>query len=144
VASETAAQEKAAQTAVSTAAQNVSEHDTSPRTGVEVVPSEEREGTRYYRMRDLRNGNIVKNVTQASARRLWHYAITQYLEIADKVDKINIQWQGDFGLIHSYKQDKKTRFDLVQKTPAGYRYFFGVTQDGIHGPWKQLVGEDDL
>lgn len=143
-ASETAAQEKAAQTAVSTAAQNASEHDTSPRTGVEVVPSEEREGTRYYRMRDLRNGNIVKNVTQASARRLWHYAINQYLEIADKVDKINIQWQGDFGLIHSYKQEKKTRFDLVQKTPAGYRYFFGVTQDGIHGPWKQLVGEDDL
>ncbi|MGH2593746.1 MAG: RNA-binding domain-containing protein, partial [Anaerolineae bacterium] len=42
----------------------------APRTGVEVVASEEREGRWYHTMRDLRNGNVVKNVTQKSARKL--------------------------------------------------------------------------
>jgi hypothetical protein len=43
--------------------------DTPPRTGVEVVTVEERDGISYYTMRDLRNGNEVKNVTRVSARR---------------------------------------------------------------------------
>jgi hypothetical protein len=49
----------------------------NPRTGVEIINVEERNGVRYYTMRDLRNGNIVKNVTHSSARRLWHYAIKE-------------------------------------------------------------------
>jgi PHP family Zn ribbon phosphoesterase len=57
--------------------------DQAPRTGVEVVRVEDRENGRFYTMRDLRNGNIVKNVTRASARRLWHYAITAYSDIID-------------------------------------------------------------
>ena len=59
-----------------------------PKTGVEVMPPEDRQGGRYYTMRDLRNGNVVKNVTRASARRLWHYAITQFNEIANKIDQV--------------------------------------------------------
>jgi hypothetical protein len=31
----------------------------------------------------------------------------------------------------------------VQQTPEGYRFYFGVTDDGIHGPWKQLVGQEE-
>jgi hypothetical protein len=115
-----------------------------PRTGVEVLPTEEREGTRYYSMRDLRNGNLVKNVTEASARRLWHYAISQFLELAGKEEKSDIQWQGDYGLVRRYKQDKNIRFDFIQRTTGGYRYFFGVTPDGLHGAWKWLVGEEEL
>jgi hypothetical protein len=67
---------------------------TSPRTGVEVVSMEEREGTRFFTVRDLRNGNVVKNVTPNSARRLWHYALSQYMQILLNLTQANIQWVG--------------------------------------------------
>jgi hypothetical protein len=35
------------------------------------------------------------------------------------------------------------RYDLIQRTPQGYRYYFGVTEDGIDGPWRQLIGQED-
>jgi hypothetical protein len=114
-----------------------------PRTGVEVVSVEERNQGLYYTLRDLRNGNVVKNVTQKSARRLWHYAIQSFAKLPTDLTKENIQWQGAVGLLRSYKQGKIQRFDLVQRTGAGYRYYFGVTDDGIHGPWKKLVGHED-
>lgn len=120
-----------------------SQEDVSPRTGVEVLPNEDRNGTRSYSMRDLRNGNIVKNVTRSSARRLWHYAITRFVEITNNKELASVQWQGDFGMLKRYKQGKSTHYDLVQKIPSGYRYYFGVTSDGIHGPWKNIAGEEE-
>ncbi len=42
---------------------------TPPRTGVEVVKSEKRQGTMYHTLRDLRKGNEIKNVTKKSARK---------------------------------------------------------------------------
>ncbi len=123
--------------------QPVTDDQMTPRTGVEVVKVEDRENGRFYTMRDLRNGNIVKNVTRASARRLWHYAITAYGEIADKLDQIDIQWEGDIGMVRHRKRGKADLFDFVQHSPAGYRFFFGVTPDGIHGPWKTFIGEDE-
>lgn len=119
------------------------EVEAAPRTGVEVVAVEERGGVRYYTMRDLRNGNVVKNVTRKSARRLWHYAITQFATLPPDPSKAKIQWQGNFGLVRSHKQGKSTRYDLIQRTEDGYRYYFGVTDDGIHGSWKRLVGQED-
>ena len=101
---------------------------------------DKRGGKLYYTMRDLRNGNIVKNVTRSSARRLWHYAIRQHMEMSENNAQPEIQWQGDYGLIRKYTQGNTTRYDLIQRTPAGNRYFFGVTEDGIHGPWRRLVG----
>ena len=115
--------------------------DLAPKTGVEVVSVEDRNGVRYYTMRDLRNGNVVKNVTEKSARRLWHYAITQYAKLTPNLKEEKIKWQGNFGLLRRYKQRKDTRYDLVQRTDTGYRYYFGVTEDGIHGPWEQLIGQ---
>jgi len=117
--------------------------DSPPRTGVEVVAVDERRGTKYFTMRDLRNGNVVKNVTPKSARRLWHYAITSYNKLPADLSQAKIQWQGKYGLVTRKKQGKRTRFDLVQRVADGYRYYFGVTEDGIHGPWKQLVGQED-
>ena len=114
-----------------------------PRTGVEVVSLEERDGGSFYTVRDLRNGNVVKNVTLKSARRLWHYGLTQYSRLPDDLSEAEIEWQGDYGLLHRGKQGKRANYDLVQRTPQGYRYFFGVTDDGIHGPWKQLVGQEE-
>lgn len=114
-----------------------------PRTGVEVVTPVERQGKQYFTMRDLRNGNVVNNVTRASARKLWHYAINRYIEIAPNIESVKIAWQGDLGLVSKYKQGNTQRYDLLQRTPSGYRYYFGVTDDGIHGEWKSLTGSDE-
>jgi hypothetical protein len=119
------------------------EDDTSPRTGVEVTLAEQRGEERYYTMRDLRNNNVVKNVTPKSARRLWHYAITSYANLPSDPSQAKIHWQGSYGLLRRQKQGKITRYDLIQRTRDGYRYFFGVTDDGIHGPWKKLVGQEE-
>lgn len=118
--------------------------DIAPRTGVEIVSMEERDDTRYYTMRDLRNGNVVKNVTRSSARRLWHYAITRYAELPEDLSKANIHWMDDLGLLRRSRQGKRYRYDLVQRLPdGGYRYYFGVTEEGVHGKWRQLVGQED-
>jgi PHP family Zn ribbon phosphoesterase len=119
--------------------------DDSPRTGVEVVTVEERGGTKYYTLRDLRNGNVVKNVTLKSARRLWHYALTQYAGLPEDINQVSVKWQGDHGLLSHDKQGKRDRYDFVRKTDKGYRFFFGVTEDGLHGLWKDLLGiNEDL
>jgi hypothetical protein len=119
------------------------ESDSAPRTGVEVMTPVDRQGSRYYTMRDLRNGNMVKNVTKGSARRLWHYAITRFSEIGD-INNAGVQWQGNYGVLRRYKQGKSTHYDLIQRTDDNdFRYYFGVTPDGIHGPWKNLVGEEE-
>ncbi|HEX9029758.1 MAG TPA: ATP-binding protein, partial [Anaerolineales bacterium] len=120
-----------------------SEINSAPRTGVEVVSVEDRNGARYYSMRDLRNGNMVKNVTRTSARRLWHYAITSFAQLPADLAQADIHWQGNFGLIGRQKQGKGFRYDLIQRTSDGYRYYFGVTEDGIHGQWQELVGQED-
>ncbi len=117
--------------------------DLAPRTGVEVVSVEERSGARYYTMRDLRNGSVVKNVTQKSARRLWHYAITSFASLPSNLKQAQIDWLGEFGVIRQRKQGKGKRYDLIQRTGDGHRFYFGVTDDGIHGPWKELLGHDD-
>ncbi len=121
-----------------------SDHESeAPRTGVEVIAPIARGGKFFYTMRDLRNGNLVKNVTQASARRLWHYAITRYNEIIPQIDKIGIQWHGNYGLLKQYQQGKNTLYDLILRTTEGDRYFFGVTVDGIHGNWKAFLHDED-
>jgi len=32
---------------------------------------------------------------------------------------------------------------LFEKTGNGYRYFFGVTTDGINGEWKTFLSNDE-
>jgi hypothetical protein len=113
-----------------------------PRTGVEIVEAEDRNGVRYYTMRDLRNGNVVKNVTKSSARRLWHYAITEYTGLPEDLTRAPITWQGDLGVLGEKKRGKGRRYDLVQRTPDKVRLYFGVTEDGVHGEWKRLVGAE--
>jgi hypothetical protein len=111
-----------------------------PRTGVEIVVAEERKGNRYYSMKDLRNGNVVHNVTQQSARKLWQYAITQSQKQAVRPE--NVQWKGNIGLLQRLKRAGKWRYDLVQRDPDGKLHvYYGVTEDGIHGPWRQVIEE---
>ncbi|MGD0174433.1 MAG: RNA-binding domain-containing protein [Anaerolineales bacterium] len=112
----------------------------APRTGVEVVTYEERDGVRYYTVRDLRNGSMVKNVTLASARRLWHYAIVEH----DKLPPADaIAWQGDLAIVKKRSHRGESHYDLLQRTPNGIRCYYGVSEDGIHGEWKRLVGAEE-
>lgn len=115
------------------------EPEEPPRTGVEIVSVTKRGGENYYTVRDLRNGNVVKNVTLKSSRRLWHYAISQYSELPKDVSQMDINWHGNLGKMRSQKRGNYTSYDLIQKTPHGYRYYYGVTEDGIHGEWEALV-----
>lgn len=110
-----------------------------PRTGVEIVDTVERKGVPYHTMRDLRNGSKVQNVTRASARRLWRYAIALKEKHTFQDDKV--AWHGDLGLWHKYLRAGRSHYDLVQKGPNGEVYiYYGVTEDGIHGSWKAVVG----
>ncbi len=108
-----------------------------PKTGVEIVQTETRQGTTYYSLKDLRNGNVVHNVTKKSARKLWQYALTEHENNAVDVNKI--EWHGDIGLWKKYSRGGQTRFDLVQYDSHNkLRVYYGVTENGIHGPWQQL------
>lgn len=109
-----------------------------PKTGVEIVDVEERRGTSYYSMKDLRNGNVVHNVTKNSARKLWQYAIKEYLDNPVQPDKV--QWQGDIGLWKKHRRGGKIRYDFVQRSNDGKTLvYYGVTEDGIHGAWRQFL-----
>jgi hypothetical protein len=126
-----------------------------PSIGVEIIAVEERLGARYFTIRDLRNGSTVQNVTAASARKLWSYAITQHL--THPVDPAAVTWRGEFGLWKAERRAKKLRYDLALRqadAPGGLRVFYGVTEDGMTGPWAQFLkaevevkaeveGEDD-
>jgi Schlafen, AlbA_2 len=114
----------------------------APTIGVEILQSEERKGTRYFDIRDLRNGNTVQNVTPASARRLWSYAVNQYL--SKPVDPNGVSWRGECGLWRAEKRAKRWRYDLVLRAEDGsLRVFYGVTSDGMPGPWQQFLREED-
>lgn len=117
------------------------EEESPPRTGVEVVSMSERGGQRVYTLRDLRNGNVVQNVTSKSARRLWQYAIARYSKLPS--DLSQVQWLGNLGLLSKRGRRGQFRYDLVSRSAEGYRWFFGVTEDGIHGKWRSLVGQED-
>jgi hypothetical protein len=113
----------------------------APRTGVEIVATAERDGVQYHSMRDLRNGNVVHNVTRKSARRLWHYAITQHESRPFDPDKVT--WTGDLGLMTVRQHGGQTRYDLVQRVNGGVRIYYGVTSDGIHGLWRRVVNLEE-
>jgi hypothetical protein len=74
---------------------------------------------------------------------LWHYAITRFAKLSADPSQESIQWQGEFGLIRSYQQGESKRYDFIQRVQSDYRYYFGVTDDGIHGPWRKLVGQEE-
>ncbi len=109
----------------------------SPTAGVEIIGEEQRGDERYYTMRDLRNSNIVQNVTRSSARRLWHYAIKQHEGNLPRQDKVT--WHGDIGLWQRYVKNGETRYDLVQRVDGQMRVYYGVTDSGMPGAWQVFL-----
>lgn len=104
-----------------------------PLTGVEIIASEERQGRIYHTVQDLRNGSIVRNVTRSSARRLWHYAISEHE--SRTLNPNAIQWHGEIGLIKVSERGNDVRFDLAQYVDGNIRVYYGVTAEGLHGAW---------
>lgn len=112
----------------------------APRTGVEIVESEERKGTIYHALRDMRNGNVVTNVSRKSARRLWRSAIVQHEDSPVAADQIT--WHGDIGMWKRYRSGSRQRYNLVQRDKTGkIHYYYGVSEDGFHGEWRQFLKE---
>ncbi len=115
-----------------------------PGTGVQIMESVERKGVVYHTMKDLRNGSIVQSVTRASARKLWRYAITEHETHPAQQDQV--QWDaadGRLGIWKSSKREGKVRYDLVQRMPDGSLHiYYGVTEDGISGPWRVFLKEE--
>jgi len=109
-----------------------------PRTGVEIVESNEREGVIYHSMRDLRNLKVVHNVTRDSARALWRYAIVQKEQHEIQPDEVT--WANGRGFWKAYKpRNASERFNLVYRDASGMRVFYGVTEDGLDGEWRKVV-----
>jgi hypothetical protein len=120
-----------------------SDGPSAPKTGVEIVEVEDRDGTNYYTLRDLRNGNVVNNVTQKSARRLWDYAIREFIKLPPDKSNLSIKWSGNIGVLTEQQRGNRKRWDLVQRQNDHIRYYYGVTEDGVHGAWKELVGVEE-
>jgi len=119
----------------------VDESPSAPRTGVQIVASEERDGTIYHTVRDLRNGNLIKNVTKSSARKLWHYAITQVE--SNKPKKEDIAWQGNIAVVDERRRDNYSWYDLALRDSEGTHIFYGVTDSGMNEQWMKLVEKHD-
>jgi Schlafen, AlbA_2/PHP domain len=114
-----------------------------PRTGVQVIPAEKRRGEVQYSVRDLRNNRLIHNVTRSSARKLWQYAISEFEE--HPILPSQVKWLGDLGMSSAHKRAGKLRYDLLQRDSAGNLHiYYGVTEDGIHGPWKALIEREGV
>jgi mannose/cellobiose epimerase-like protein (N-acyl-D-glucosamine 2-epimerase family) len=101
------------------------------------VESEERGGTIYHTVRDLRNGNLIKNVTRSSARKLWHYAITQTEN--GPVPPAEIEWHGNVAFLGQRRKDSYVWYDLAMRDNDGLHYYYGVTDSGLNDEWLELV-----
>jgi hypothetical protein len=110
-----------------------------PRTGVELVESHQRDGTLYHTLRDLRNGRLIKNVTKSSARRLWHYAISQ--AEANPVNPAALKWRNDRAIISLRQKGDQTWYDLALRDGDAVHVFYGVTDGGLSDAWHALVEE---
>ncbi|MEJ2746797.1 MAG: hypothetical protein P8183_02605 [Anaerolineae bacterium] len=111
----------------------------APRTGVEIVHSEKRQGTIYHTVRDLRNGNLIKNVTRKSARKLWHYAITQVESGTPKSNEI--KWRGKIAVLNQRKKGDNVWYDLAMRDNGDIHFYFGVTDSGLNDEWLRLIQE---
>jgi len=114
-----------------------------PKTGIELFFPEERKGLLYFAIKDLRNGNIVTNVTEKSARRLWQYAIRSFIDKKDNQINPGTKWFGNYGLLRKYKIHNISNYDFIYRDDNNLRFFYGVNTNGLHGDWKTIAGELD-
>lgn len=108
-----------------------------PKTGIEILAVEERDGVRYYTMRDLRSGRVVENVTRKIARRQWRQALVERENGLPAADAIT--WSGPLGYWRTIVRDGVRSYNLAYREGETIRYFFAVTDDGINEAWRTLI-----
>lgn len=116
---------------------NGTEPAETPKTGVEILSVEERDGERYYTMRDLRSRRVADNVTRKSARRLWRQAILEREKGLPNPDAM--RWDGSLGYWGSSNHDGVRRHNLAYRENGDVRYFYAVSDDGINEVWRPLI-----
>ncbi len=109
----------------------------TPKTGVEILSVEERDGERYYTMRDLRSHRVADNVTRKSARRLWRQAILEREKGLPDPDAM--RWDGPLGYWGTSNHDGVRRHNLAYRENGDVRYFYAVSDDGINEVWRPLI-----
>lgn len=113
-----------------------------PRSGVEIVDAQRRNGEWLYEIRDLRT---TPGVSRDRAQGLWQYAIGRYEDLREgRVDLYSqIKWAGRLGLLRAYQQGGRTKFDLVHRDANGVidHIFYGVSDWGLSDAWNVLLGD---
>jgi hypothetical protein len=143
-----AVQQEAVRQAEAAEQERQQERTPLPRTGVEIIASNERNGVIYHTVRDLRNRRVVRNVTRESARRLWRYAILQVEN--HQVRSADVHWDEKdprLGFWKGYRQPEgMCRYNLVYRESARngdgserLRVFYGVTEEGVDDRWRAVL-----
>src|SRR5205807_192562 len=112
--------------------------DATPKSGVEILSEEERNGERVYQMRDLSSGRVLENVTRKTARRLWRLALLAREEGLATPDKA--RWHGDLGVLGSTVREGVRHYNLAWRDEGTIRYFFAVDAEGLTEPWREVIG----
>ncbi len=111
-----------------------------PRSGVEIVDAQRRNGEWLYEIRDLRT---TPGVSRERAQGLWQYAIARHEDLRDgRVDLYShVTWAGRLGLLRAYQQGGRTKFDLVHRDANGVidHIFYGVSDWGLGEAWNMLL-----
>ena len=111
-----------------------------PRSGVEVISAQRRNGEWQYEIRDLRT---TPGVARDRAQGLWAYAIDRHEDLRNgRVDlQSQIKWAGRLGLWRSYRQGNRTKYDLVHRDANGVidHVFYGVSDWGLNEAWHVLL-----
>lgn len=113
-----------------------------PRSGVEIIDAQRRNGEWLYEIRDLRT---TPGVSRDRAQGLWQYAIGRHEDLREgRVDIYSqIKWAGRLGLLRAYQQGGRTKFDLVHRDANGVidHIFYGVSDWGLSEAWNVLLGD---
>ncbi|MDQ5854097.1 MAG: putative DNA binding domain-containing protein [Chloroflexota bacterium] len=111
-----------------------------PRSGVEIVDAQRRNGEWQYEIRDLRT---TPGVVRERAQGLWAYAIDRHEDLREgRVDlESQITWVGRLGLWRTYRQGNRTKYDLVHRDANGVidHVFYGVSDWGLSESWQVLL-----
>lgn len=113
-----------------------------PRSGVEIVDAQRRNGEWLYEIRDLRT---TPGVSRDRAQGLWQYAIARHEDLREgRMDIYSqVRWAGRLGLLRAYQQGGRTKFDLVHRDANGVidHIFYGVSDWGLSEAWNVLLGD---
>lgn len=110
-----------------------------PRSGVEIVGEQKRNGIWNYEVRDLRT---TTGVERDRAQGLWAYAIARHEDLRDgTADMTAVRWHGRLGVWRVFQQGNRTKYDLVHRDAAGVitHMFYGVSEWGLSESWQHVL-----